>query len=830
MSHALHKQLMSTVDALDKVNEVLKDNFEKVEVNQEQIVGLLSDCQDTAVAMGSMIEGLYGKGTGIVTELEAYCSYLYPLAMKLCDWSGRIQILGQMEEHVSSLRILIEQEVPNRLEVVFFPYKASMWDSLESVYLAAKADTTNDVYCVPIPYFDRNPDQSLGSMHYEGAEYPKNIEITDWQNYNFEERRPDVIYIHNPYDDQNLITCVHPRFFSRNLKKYTDELVYIPYFVLEDIKPDNTEQIERMKHFCSMPGVIYADKVILQSENMRQIYINEFRKAALLAGLSKESISKKKLEEKFLGVGSPKFDKILNTRKEDIKIPPGWLECIITPDGDWKKIIFYNTGLNSLLNNNEKLLKKTRDVLQIFKENKDRITLLWRPHPLIQAALKSMRPDLWNEYHEIVEKYKKEGWGIYDDSTDIDRAVAISDAYYGDDSSVVQLFQRQKKKCMIQKLDVDISYNTPIFVDMVQQENCLWFVSGRDNAIYKMDEETWMAELVAIIPDDAHVFSRMQYGEVAYYNKKLFFIPLSSDKIIVYEMNTGKIRQIAFGVEEECRKSELVCDGIKTKCVCKVMIDRYLYLIPFSFNSIVVLDMETESILKDKCIKLSDSLKLYSSGMAELIDNNIVFSSLSEDNLYKIKLENNQVEKIKIPFLCGGGNGIHYDGYKLWIVPKKTDKIILYDVEKNIFRTIQDFPVNYISGEWSFRKLFATKNKLYLLPRMANMILCIDKYKDTIKEIILNDKIERNNIWNRYMPYPYMRGNDNRKYIFSSEKGNVFCLDENDELINKATVGYAPCNKSISNQWDKIYLCQDKIIEYDNIFQNIYTFIKKIVG
>lgn len=35
----------------------------------------------------------------------------------------------------------------------FFPYKASMWDSLESVYLVAKEDSDCDVYCVPISYY-----------------------------------------------------------------------------------------------------------------------------------------------------------------------------------------------------------------------------------------------------------------------------------------------------------------------------------------------------------------------------------------------------------------------------------------------------------------------------------------------------------------------------------------------------------------------------------------------------------------------------------------------------------------------------------------------------
>ena len=214
------------------------------------------------------------------------------------------------------------------------PYKASMWDSLESVYLAAREDETCEAYVVPIPYFDRKADKTLGEMHYEGEEYPANIPITNWEKYNFEERRPDVIYIHNPYDDSNLVTCVHPRFFSSNLKKYTKKLVYIPYFVLEEIDPNDQVKVDAMKHFCFLPGIVNADRVILQSENMRQIYMNEYAKVVEAAG---GSIDRKQLEEKFSGTGSPKFDKVMNTNKEDLDIPEEWLRIIKKPDGSWKK-------------------------------------------------------------------------------------------------------------------------------------------------------------------------------------------------------------------------------------------------------------------------------------------------------------------------------------------------------------------------------------------------------------------------------------------------------------------------------------------------------------
>ena len=194
-----------------------------------------------------------------------------------------------------------------------------------------------------------------------------------------------------------------------------------------------------MKHFCFTPGTIYADRVIVQSENMRQIYINEYLKAAKEMGLSGEHVDRRFLEKKFLGTGSPKLDKVLNTKKEDLEIPEEWLKIIERPDGSWKKVVFYNISVSTLLRYEEKALCKIESVFEIFKENKDEVALLWRPHPLIKATIESMRPQLWEAYQKIRDRYIEEGWGIYDDSAELDRAVVLGDLYYGSQSSVVRL-------------------------------------------------------------------------------------------------------------------------------------------------------------------------------------------------------------------------------------------------------------------------------------------------------------------------------------------------------------------------------------------------------
>lgn len=460
MRKAQKQEILCLIDNLYKVQEGIKKALEQNNLILAQ--DMISGGQESAISLGEKIEKVEGEGHRTVICIEEYCELLFRVyedINKSTVNAGKVQKL--LRKQLIKIENSAKNDIAVRKEVVFFPYKASMWDSLESIYLAAKADPDCDAYCVPIPYYTLNSDHSLGEMHYEGnvrpdgtpIEYPKGIEITDWQEYDFEERKPDVVYIHNGYDNWNLVTSVHPRFYSGNLKKYTDKLVYIPYFVLDEIDPDNEQAVEAMKHFCFMPGIINADKVIVQSEDMKKIYVSEYLKAAKEHGLQGKHLDREYLEQKILGLGSPKYDRVLSIKKNDLYIPQEWLKVIEKSDGSWKKIILYNTGIAALLAHNEKWVDKIENVLETFKENQDEVALLWRPHPLIESTMKSMRPEVLQKYMMLKEGYLAEGWGIYDETADVDRAVVLSDAYYGDSSSVVQLYKQTGKPIMIQNVE-----------------------------------------------------------------------------------------------------------------------------------------------------------------------------------------------------------------------------------------------------------------------------------------------------------------------------------------------------------------------------------------
>ena len=252
----------------------------------------------------------------------------------------------------------VNKQNKRKKEVVFLPYKASMWDSLELVWKKAEKDKNTNAVVIPIPYYDKNPDGSFGELHYEADKFPPDVPIVRYDEYDFATKHPDVIYIHNPYDEGNFVTSVHPFFYSKNLKNYTDELVYIPYFVLNDPDPENENDLKGIENYVMVPAVINATRVIVQSGQMKKAYVE------ILTRNTRPDM-RQFWEKRIEGTGSPKIERVKNLRKEDFLLPKEWERLIYreSPVGDGstcektgiengqnkKKIIFYNTSISALL-------------------------------------------------------------------------------------------------------------------------------------------------------------------------------------------------------------------------------------------------------------------------------------------------------------------------------------------------------------------------------------------------------------------------------------------------------------------------------------------------
>lgn len=406
-------------------------------------------------------------------------------------------------------KLQAEKEV--KKEVYFLPYKLDMWDSLESIWQVLNEDEHFNAYVMPIPWAERNVDTSAKEWHFELQEFSKYVPVVDYRNVDLAAVRPDVIFIHNPYDGENIATSVDMHFYSDKLKKCTDTLIYVPYFVVGDkINPDK----------CQAPAIHYADYVIVQDENIKKQYEENY-----LWGDP---------NGKFLPFGSPKFDKVLSTSRQDYTLPAEWEQKI-----KGKKVILYNTSINDMMRYDEYYIAKLKSVFAYFKDRDD-ATLWWRPHPLLKTSMSVVRPEFYVDYCKLEQEFKNNKWGIYDDSFDVHRAIACTDAYYGDHSSLVWLYKLTGKHVMLQ------DYKKIYYTFKPQLETNFLASDGKGNywgtqcingyqILFYLDSETGMVTILEELPNS---FSKKwAYGTLAYYKNKIIIVPwYEKVPVLVYDL------------------------------------------------------------------------------------------------------------------------------------------------------------------------------------------------------------------------------------------------------------------------------------------------------
>lgn len=672
------QQLLALVDTLEQARQ---ECLHFMEIGNENItINLLGDSQDTVLRMMEFIEQQQEGQSKTAVHLEELYKLFYQVGAAILAHQKVESDFDELKWLLEKVKYTIRDEwKPVPMKIVFLPYKASMWDSLESIWIAAKNDPECDAVVVPIPYYDKNPDGSLGKMHYEGGEFPPRVPVVHWQQYDLAENRPDVAFIHNPYDDRNTVTQVYSLYFSSNLKKYVRLLCYSPYFVtLKGISP----------HFAILPAVLNSDLVFVESEEVRQDYLQVW--ADMVREKRVEESAFQIMQRKIVSLGSPKYDAVMNDSRDDVDIPDDWRKVIENSDDTRKKVVFYNTSITSLLKNTlsadnkitDQYLDKLESVLHFFRQHKEAV-LLWRPHPLMEQTLASMRPQLLQRYLGLVRDFREEGekegnaCGIFDDSPDLHRAIAVSDLYYGDPSSVESLFQAAGKPALTQNVDI-IDYRKCLVVDKLYYDGEFLWCTARDfNGLFRIDFKIYEIESMGQFPGEKVEGYRLFY-DIAEYNGKLYFSPYNAKSIAVYDKRTRSFSKIS--LNEKIRDVDGKFAGI-------LIYDNYVYLQGNRVYTIVQIDAQTNEItyIEDWV----EDIKQYVGGNSEFYikqgcvhDGNLYYWSSGAGGLLCIRPDD--LSHSFIPLQCSESKDFSQclsDGSLIWLLQETCENgcIAYYD-------------------------------------------------------------------------------------------------------------------------------------------------------
>ncbi|WP_378107325.1 hypothetical protein [Cohnella cellulosilytica] len=360
--------------------------------------------EDCSAALAAILNQLNKEESSLqrskqkLLEIQAEFAALYSDASLINNIA-----IKTLDQQVEVLREIVAAEIKPKLKIVFFPYKASMWDSLETIYEAAAIDPDCEAKVVPIPYYQIAGDKEIPT--YEGNQFPAHIPITHYNEYDLAYEEPDVIYVHNIYDQYNTITRVHEVFFTSNLKQYTGMLVYVPYHISSFIAPSEGEK----SLAYNIPTIHNVDRVVLVNDTLKE--------AAIRDGVPKE---------KLLVLGTPKLDGMLRAlRSNEQAYPEEWKERV-----KGKKVFVFETPCLMFAQN---FFQRFEKMMEIFNlpHMVDNSILIWRPHPLTEASIYKYTP-VFSEYYTNLIRSIKEGDSLYshiifDESPDYFSALKVAD-------------------------------------------------------------------------------------------------------------------------------------------------------------------------------------------------------------------------------------------------------------------------------------------------------------------------------------------------------------------------------------------------------------------
>jgi len=257
------------------------------------------------------------------------------------------------------------------------------------------------------------------------------------------------------------------------LRKYVEKMVFVPPYLMNEIADNDCRSRYTMKWFLCTPGLVYADEIYVQSEQMKKVYVeildeftghtekNKWNERILTTEfplnkwmVRQRLLLKSKHAKELLTKEGKRTEKKIYD--EVVEVPEEWMAQICRGNGACKKIVLYYMSGSIIYEYKEKAIEKMKQIISLAEKKKDDIIFIYRTDSYIQDILKRRLPVLWNSYRELLAEFKERG-GILDESEDYTLAVKLCDAFYGDAGIIMSECRMQNKPVMWENPEIELS-------------------------------------------------------------------------------------------------------------------------------------------------------------------------------------------------------------------------------------------------------------------------------------------------------------------------------------------------------------------------------------
>lgn len=407
------KNYLSVIESIDELIEVFP-NLNNHDIYTEDIVYALK-------SINSKLEnesGKFEKSIKIINHILLNLNPSYILEKTL------------LQDELLLLINQIKEDTVSKPTIVFLPYKFSMWDSLEPVYRKFEKSGEFNVKIIPIPYYDLTRNELV--LIDESEKYLKSgVEINHYSQIDLNDVSPEIIFVHNIYDSNNLLTQVPSEFHTKSLSDTGAKIVYIPYYLSSFVPFSDKKSF----YPYALPSIKYVDDFIVLNDYEKNIGI-------------KEGIT----EGKITALGSPKIDYILNQKKIYSDVIKG------NTNEENEINILLDTECMYFANDPIKALISLIDCLNIPKYSSN-CNVVWREHPYTKSSILKFQPNFVHVYENLINDIKR---GKYprveiDKNNSYINALLESDVYVGQNHSLLNLSINLNKKIVLlnERLDAN---------------------------------------------------------------------------------------------------------------------------------------------------------------------------------------------------------------------------------------------------------------------------------------------------------------------------------------------------------------------------------------